>query len=157
MITRLTIYRIFSNTCKNRGGGFYWRKYGISLIYKAMLNWFNGLHWITLLFILSFFLFHSYRFQNFLRIENRTIISQDMASFVQEGQVLHNCYKNKQSKYVCLAHFWTDLPTGNNGNRKECLFLWFFYLFFFFTNQPTNQKGSRKIRHESTEHGLIEF
>ncbi len=74
----------------------------------------------------------THRFQNFLRIENRTIISRDKASFVQKGQVLHNCYKNKHSKYVCLLFFLTDLTTGNHGNRKinACPSNFYFILFF---------------------------
>ncbi len=53
--------------------------------------------------VLLFMFLPTYRFQNFLRIENRNIISShDTASLVQEGQVLHNCYKNKHSKYYRL-------------------------------------------------------
>ncbi len=52
--------------------------------------------------VLFFIILPTCRLQKFLCIENRTIISRDTTSFVEEGQVLHNCYKNKHSKYVCL-------------------------------------------------------
>ena len=67
-------------------------------------------NYIIVLFIM-FLLTH--RFQNFLRIENRTIISRDTTSFVQEGQVFHSCYKNKHSKYVCLL-FLDRLTDGKS-------------------------------------------
>ncbi len=43
--------------------------------------------------------------QNFFRIENRTIISWDTATFVQEGQTLHISLENNPQKYVFQFFF----------------------------------------------------
>ncbi len=77
-----------------------------------------------------------------------TIISRDTASFVQECQVLQKHQMSWEqfaikSNTQNIIRFLTDLPTGNYGNRKRCLFLWFLFIL------PTDPQSS-----ESTEHGL---
>ncbi len=59
-------------------------------------NWFS---------VLFFVILPTCRLQNFLRIENRIIISRDMATFVQE---LHKSFENNLQKYISQVFFSTD-------------------------------------------------
>ncbi len=61
--------------------------------------------------VLLFMILPTCRFQNFLRIENRTIISRDTATFVQESQILHKSFENNLQKYIFQFFFSTDRPT----------------------------------------------
>ncbi len=94
--------------------------------------------------ILFFIILPTCRFQNFLRIENRTIISRDTANFVQEGQFLLNCYKNKHSKMFVYFFFLPTYRLKIMEIGKKFLFLWFFVIL---STDRLYQKGSRKIRH----------
>ena len=91
--------------------------------------------------ILFFIIPLTCRFQNLLRIENRTIISRDTASFVEEGQFLHNCYKNTLK--ICLfTFFFYRLEIMEIG--KKLLFLLFFFILYF---RPTD--CTKKAREKS--------
>ncbi len=65
------------------------------------------------------------RLQNFLRIENRTIISLDTATFVQEGQIWHKSLENNPKKYVFQIFFQ---PADRLENVKLGKNIWFFNL-----------------------------
>ena len=55
--------------------------------------------------VLFFMVLPTCRLQDFLRIENRTIISWDTATFVQESQILHKSFENNLQKYIFQFFF----------------------------------------------------
>ncbi len=60
--------------------------------------------------VLFFIILSTCRLQNFLRIENRTIISRDTATFVQESHILHRSFENNLQKHIFHVFFF-NRPT----------------------------------------------
>ena len=132
---------------------------------KAKLSWFHGwrsdrcadLRADGIKKLHFWFIFYNStdkcKLQNFLRIENRTIISWDMGTFVQEGQILHKTtLKNMSFNFFFQP---TDrLETIQIG--KNILFHNFF---FFIFDRPTAlerlEKNLPSVK--STERGLSDI
>ncbi len=55
--------------------------------------------------VLFFMILPTCRLQNLLRIENRTIISWDTATFVQESQIVHKSFENNLQKNIFQIFF----------------------------------------------------
>ena len=99
--------------------------------------------------VLFFIILPTCRLQNFLRIENRTTISWDMTTFVQEGQILHKSLENNLKNMFFNFFFnrptdWKSLKLGKN--------IWFYNFFLFSTNWlHWSEKNPPSVK--STERG----
>ncbi len=105
--------------------------------------------------VLFFIIRPTCRLQNFLRIDNRTIISWDMATFVQESQILHKSFENNLQKYI--FQFFFNRPTDLKLFKSEKN-IWFnnFFKFFLFSTDRLHKKRPEKNPPsvKSTECGL---